>query len=437
MPKYNSCVKKTRSQLQQTHTKSLSQRRIGSQRMEIHPKDNSSTCVSNHSSSELKSIIKQKDRKIEALLKDYKRLVQRDKRAKVENLQEQENLACERLSDACKSQESAEKGLDDAKKKSVASALEIQELQQQLGELRAQVTECSRSLVTTSLELESQLGRVKALEARQEMTDRRRDAMPRGSSVLLPANIAPEYHLKGSAGVIRPEIRDMMRKLACQGVSTEQMSEVINIVAEGLGMRVVGSVSARIMLEGLVQARIQVAQELNITNSFTICGDAGTVSVDGDKTQGSHSVPIKDVARATRNARTNMKKGSQDPFLYCARSRLAGLCVLAGEVGAGRGGMGKQVGSRRVPTGSPAVHSGTRGLARQATSVAGSVWGARGTNLDSVVGQRRKRLDRDTRSDMSDWNAVSSGRERVCTTDLPERAIGHGQGAGPDATRPA
>jgi hypothetical protein len=78
------------------------------------------------------------------------------------------------------------------------------------------------------------------------------------------------YPLKDQVGAIRPETRDVIKKLACQGVSTERISEVIKIVADGLGIQVVGSVSARsvarIMLEGLVEARMQVAHELAETS---------------------------------------------------------------------------------------------------------------------------------------------------------------------------
>lgn len=207
---------------------------------------------------------------------------------KIERLQTEADLAYGRLVDACKGQETAEKALDDAQRESAGSTLEIQELQQQLGELRTQVIERSRGLVIASLELESQSTRIRALEARQKTTDRRRDAMRKKierakaskgenerKNGLLPAERVHEYHLKGPAGVIRPEARDMIRKLACHGVSTERMSEVISIVAEGLGMRVIGSVSARsvarFMLEGLVQARIQVAQELSETNCRWLC----------------------------------------------------------------------------------------------------------------------------------------------------------------------
>ncbi|KAF8597131.1 hypothetical protein BDV93DRAFT_513596 [Ceratobasidium sp. AG-I] len=255
MPNLNNRVKKARSQLQQEHTQSLSQYRANSQRIE-YPESNPLACTPDRPSLGAIKIIKQKDNKIKTLTKDYKRLAQRDKRAKIERLQAQADLACERLQE--------------------------------------QVTERSWSLVVTSLELESQLDRVRALEARQKTADCRRDAMRKKiarakaskeeykhKNELPSTEMVHEYHLKGPARVISPETRDMIRKLACQGVSTERISEVINIVAEGLGTRVVGSVSARstaqIMLEGLVQARMQVAPELGRTNSFTICSDGTTI----------------------------------------------------------------------------------------------------------------------------------------------------------------
>ncbi|CUA67556.1 Eukaryotic translation initiation factor 3 subunit A [Rhizoctonia solani] len=89
------------------------------------------------------------------------------------------------------------------------------------------------------------------------------------------------YNLKEDAGMIRSEVRDMIRKLACQGVSAERITEIVKIVGIALGVEVVGSVSAhsvaRIMLEGLVQAQMQIAQELDRSNYFTICGDGTTI----------------------------------------------------------------------------------------------------------------------------------------------------------------
>lgn len=62
----------------------------------------------------------------------------------------------------------------------------------------------------------------------------------------------------------------MLRKLACEGVANERAVNIVHIVAECLGVKIIGSVSARsiprIMLEGLVQARMQVAYELNLAN---------------------------------------------------------------------------------------------------------------------------------------------------------------------------
>ncbi|KAF8594292.1 hypothetical protein BDV93DRAFT_459295 [Ceratobasidium sp. AG-I] len=96
-----------------------------------------------------------------------------------------------------------------------------------------------------------------------------------------PEDLNNQYHLKDRTGAIRPEVRDMLRKLACEGVSTERASDIISIIASGSGVEIVGSVSARtvsrVMLEGLVQARMQVAHELNLANSFSICSDGTTI----------------------------------------------------------------------------------------------------------------------------------------------------------------
>ncbi|KAH7341729.1 hypothetical protein B0J17DRAFT_626193 [Rhizoctonia solani] len=75
------------------------------------------------------------------------------------------------------------------------------------------------------------------------------------------------YRLKEDAGVIQSEVWVMIRKLAVQGVSTKHVTEIMKIVGETLGVEIIGSISAhsvaQIMLEGLVQSQMQIAQELN------------------------------------------------------------------------------------------------------------------------------------------------------------------------------
>ena len=76
-----------------------------------------------------------------------------------------------------------------------------------------------------------------------------------------------QFHLKDRTGVIKPEVRDMLRNLACEGISTRRALNIINIIATGLGVEISGTIStrtvSRVTLEGLIQARMQVAHELN------------------------------------------------------------------------------------------------------------------------------------------------------------------------------
>lgn len=75
------------------------------------------------------------------------------------------------------------------------------------------------------------------------------------------------FSLKTRSGTIKPAVRDMLRKLMCEGVSTEQALDIIKIIADCLEVRIIGSISPRavslIMLEGLVKSKMQVAHELN------------------------------------------------------------------------------------------------------------------------------------------------------------------------------
>ena len=76
--------------------------------------------------------------------------------------------------------------------------------------------------------------------------------------------------LKDSHGAFLPEVRDLVRQLASEQVSTTRIGPVISYVAKAFGMVVVDSLSARsvsrIMLEGLLQSKIQIAMEIKNTS---------------------------------------------------------------------------------------------------------------------------------------------------------------------------
>lgn len=76
--------------------------------------------------------------------------------------------------------------------------------------------------------------------------------------------------LKDVHSAFLPEVRDLLCQLAREQVSTEQMSLVICYVAKAFGLEVIHSLSARsvsrIVLEGLLQSKIQIAMEIKNTS---------------------------------------------------------------------------------------------------------------------------------------------------------------------------
>lgn len=189
------------------------------------------------------------------------------------------DLACKKLYGACNAQDSAENALKILQAQANASEAEITALREHVCSLEQQVAKSSQDLVEMSKELEEETGELAELKASQQTVYRARDAWrkriarmnknkPQTPECLVSSNQQSQrFHLKDQAGVIRPEVRDMLRNLACEGVSIKRASNIINIIANGLGVDISGSISARtvsrVMLEGLVQAQMQVAHELD------------------------------------------------------------------------------------------------------------------------------------------------------------------------------
>ncbi|CUA77938.1 hypothetical protein RSOLAG22IIIB_12921 [Rhizoctonia solani] len=73
----------------------------------------------------------------------------------------------------------------------------------------------------------------------------------------------------------------MLRQLVCEGVSIEHIQKVIDACARGFGIDIDGKISTRsvgrIMKEGFIKAKMQVAYDLNNVKYFTICGDGTTI----------------------------------------------------------------------------------------------------------------------------------------------------------------
>ncbi|CUA69936.1 hypothetical protein RSOLAG22IIIB_08779 [Rhizoctonia solani] len=197
-----------------------------------------------------------------------------------------------RLADEREARESADALLLQLRNEAKHSAEQIDNLQKQIVAFEQQMEQDSAKLFKQDREIQSQRKLVSDLKERHTSVYRKRDALrkrfERQKKKLLeikqplehPDDTVRRYNLK-DAGTIRSEVRVMIRQLACQGVSTERVTEIIRVVGEALGVEVIGSISAhsvaRIMLEGLVQAQMQIAQELQQADYVTICGDGTTI----------------------------------------------------------------------------------------------------------------------------------------------------------------
>ncbi|KAJ1306058.1 hypothetical protein OPQ81_010771 [Rhizoctonia solani] len=222
-------------------------------------------------------IVTQKDNSYNITKKSLKNALAQEKRAKstIQSLREKSDVLCDQLSEACKARESMEKALGYLKSIVDTSSAEIAKLQEQINTLVQLTTQQSQELVALSTELAVQIKNCEALKRQKLALYHSQDAMhkrlgctiSRITSYKDQSNdktaLADPYLLKDSAGVIKPETRDMIQKLACEGVSTERASEVINIVAEGLGIDVIGT--------------MQLAHELEHAKSVTICGDGTSI----------------------------------------------------------------------------------------------------------------------------------------------------------------
>ncbi|KAJ1309410.1 hypothetical protein OPQ81_006187 [Rhizoctonia solani] len=240
-------------------------------------------------------LIKDMNKRCDILYKRLKNTLQREKRAKnkLNDLKDVINGTYTWLKDECKARAATEALLTQVCNDAEHGAQQVQQFQQQVLTLKEQIAQESEMLARQAMELESQRNLVLNFKEHHAATHRKHDALRKRfthqSKKFSEAKLALQsidnsichYNLKEDAGVIRSEVRVMIRKLACQGVSTKRMTEIIKIVGEALGIEVIGSISrhsiARIMLEGLVQAQMQIAQEINQAEYVSICGDGTTI----------------------------------------------------------------------------------------------------------------------------------------------------------------
>lgn len=157
-------------------------------------------------------------------------------------------------------------------------ACKINQLQATIAGLEEQNNKDSQASFEAHKSLKEQELELRRARASKTQADYRRDAMrkkierfpgrlARARANLVLGTEAKSFKLKDYTGAVLPQIRTVVRQLACQGVANERMFAVISAVACGLGIHIEGSISARtvsrVVCEGLVQARMQLGAELN------------------------------------------------------------------------------------------------------------------------------------------------------------------------------
>ncbi|KAG9122101.1 hypothetical protein FRC07_001662 [Ceratobasidium sp. 392] len=264
MPKYNSRMRKGRSASQKSQTKkaqaqALAQRSseeitpaLDSMSYQVHPQPYHSTSPD--------VSLRLNARSFQRLKLKYKNALEREKRAKtkVHALQTSADLEHEKLADALRVQANTETELNDARGLTNAYAQNVEVLREYVNRLENQVEQYSRDIATIQEQLETQYKMsyivletrcVKKVERIKSQKAKAKAALNVSDSVI------QTYQLKDKA---------------------EHISDVIKVVAEGLGIQIEGSVSARsvarVMLEGLIQARMQVGHELNQANLSVVMG---------------------------------------------------------------------------------------------------------------------------------------------------------------------
>jgi hypothetical protein len=153
----------------------------------------------------------------------------------------------------------------------------LHKLQTSSEKQRAELLENQNQLLDMQQALE-RLGKTKQhLESDRRNIQRRLERRPaieqRALQVALTNAQAAEkaVDLKQKGGQVKVPVRNLVRCLASRGVSTIQMNSVIHEVVRAFGFEVKDSISprtiSRIILEGLVAARMQLAVEMGAATS--------------------------------------------------------------------------------------------------------------------------------------------------------------------------
>ncbi|KAF8594924.1 hypothetical protein BDV93DRAFT_564910 [Ceratobasidium sp. AG-I] len=255
-------------------------------------------------------------------------------------LTQSEHKAQLALCDAEKSLDNSYGALEDLECQNTAllercTALEISEslvrefcneLQAKENLLQIQVAEIAGLLAQTRVNADNE---IQALRERTRTLRLNRDAARKklsriserhtGTIAHTPTNtygqpIPQEMRLKDQHGAIRPIIRDLVRKLIADNhVGTEHISSVITNVTAAFNVVITDTISARsvsrIVLEGLIQAKIQLAYEMNRAECMqpnrllifqlieqvvvlSICGDGTSIKNQQYEARGIH-IPIQ------------------------------------------------------------------------------------------------------------------------------------------------
>jgi chromosome segregation ATPase len=167
-----------------------------------------------------------------------------------------------------------------------AGTAEAQHLRESIRTLEIQHSKCSRQLKQTLQDLDDSTQKLEILKDGKKVLQRSRDAMRkkyeratarRGEHTISQSPQASKFSIKDHVGTICPRARTLLRQLASQGVATQRMGTVIEAVSNAMGTAIEGSFSprsaSRIILEGLIEAKMQVACEIGQVEreSFRLC----------------------------------------------------------------------------------------------------------------------------------------------------------------------
>ncbi|KAG8728542.1 hypothetical protein FRC11_010834 [Ceratobasidium sp. 423] len=218
-------------------------------------------------------VLAQKNKAMDELKKKLKNAKQREKRVKI-NIIKLENRAEEsylQLSVAFQATSDAKAALQSAKFQAGTDTKEIARLNNRVNILEEKILQISYHLLCATKEIKMQEKRALDLKYHWISANRTRDALRKKIKCIQSPNPTgantqvQEYYLK-DPGIIQPVVRDMLRKLACKSIAMEWVSDVINIIAEGLGVGIIGTHNTRVMWQdnhtnGWVKATLTDADE--------------------------------------------------------------------------------------------------------------------------------------------------------------------------------